>query len=300
MHAEKENYAITRMARLLKVARAGYYAWARRLSTEPGPGKQAQRVLDAGVARVHAESDDVFGASRIQTQLARQAVTVNEKTVAKSMHRQGLEGISPRKFRPVTTLPGARTHRIPDRVERVWDLGVVDEVWISDINYLRTWEGFVYLCVIRNGCSRRVLGRAMDNRQDSDLVEQALRMAHTLRRIASKKVILHAERGAQYNSGQLHRAAGELGLAQSVGRTGACWDNTMPGSFWSTLKTEFYDRRIWASRSAVRREVGQWIEEVYNRRRLHSALGQVTPVEFEEARSLTDLVSEKEVSTQAG
>ena len=133
MYAEKDNHQIARMARLLKVARAGYYAWVKRLLAVPGPRKQSQRSLDADVARVHAESDDVYGAPRVQAQLGRQGVAVNEKTVAKSMRRQGLEGISPRKFRPVTTLPGTKTHRIPDLVERVWDRGALDAVWISDI-----------------------------------------------------------------------------------------------------------------------------------------------------------------------
>lgn len=131
----------------------------------------------------------------------------------------------------------------------------------------------------------------MDDRQDSDLVERALRMAHTLRGVGAKNVIFHADRGAQYTSAQLHRAAEELGVAQSVGRTGVCWDNAMSESCWSTLKTEFYDRRVWATRFAARREVGRWLEEVYNRRRLHSALGQVPPVEFEQGMLLAGLVS---------
>ena len=101
------------------------------------------------------------------------------KTVARSLRRQGLEGISPRRFRPVTTIPGVAAHHIPDRVGRVWDQGRLDAVWISDITYLRTGEGWLYLCAVRDACSRRVLGWAMDAHQRTDLVERALRMAHT-------------------------------------------------------------------------------------------------------------------------
>ncbi|WP_209374695.1 IS3 family transposase, partial [Brevibacterium renqingii] len=179
--------------------------------------------------------------------------------------------------------------------------GELDAVWVSDITYLRTWEGFVYLCVIRDGCSRRVLGWAMDARQDSDLVERALRMAHTLREMVPDDVIFHADKGAQYTSAQLHQASIELRLKQSVGRTGVCWDNAMSESFWSSLKTEFFERRVWQTRAEAMREVARWIEVVYNRRRLHSALGMVPPVEFEEkfrAEHSAGRVQE-EASTQA-
>ncbi|SMY05452.1 Transposase InsO and inactivated derivatives [Brevibacterium antiquum CNRZ 918] len=301
MHAEKANYSIRRMARLLGVTKSGFYAWMKRRAQGPSKRTRMQRDLDAQVRRVHTASDAVYGAPRVKAGLEREDVCVDEKTVARSMRRQGLEGISPRRFRPVTTLPGVETYHIPDLVKRVWDQGELDAVWISDITYLRTWEGFVYLCVIRDGCSRRVLGWAMDARQDGDLVERALRMAHTLRSMTPHDVIFHADRGAQYTSAQLHQASSQLGLKQSVGRTGVCWDNAMSESFWSSLKTEFFDRRVWQTRAEAMREVARWIEVVYNRRRLHSALGMVTPVEFEgkfqagrEAGRM-----EKEASTQA-
>lgn len=282
MDTEKANYSIRRMARLLGVAKSGFYAWVKRRLAGPSKRARTQRDLDAKVRRVHADSDDVYGAPRVQAGLAREGVCVDEKTVAASMRRQGLAGISPRRFRPVTTLPGVETYHIPDLVKRVWDQGELDTVWISDITYLPTWEGFVYLCVIRDGCSRRVLGWSMDDRQDADLVERALRMAHTLRSMTPHDVIFHADRGAQYTSAQLHQASAELGLKQSVGRTGVCWDNAMSESFWSSLKTEFFERRVWQTRAEAKREVARWIEVVYNRRRLHSALEMVPPVEFEE------------------
>ncbi|MDK8436601.1 MULTISPECIES: IS3 family transposase [unclassified Brevibacterium] len=301
MDSEKARYAIRRMARLLEVTKSGYYAWKKRRRSGPSKRARAQRSLDGHVAAVHAESDGVYGAPRVAAQLVRQGVRVDEKTVAASLRRQGLEGISPRRFKPVTTLPGVATHHIPDLVKRVWDRGELDAVWISDITYLRTWEGFVYLCVIRDGCSRRVLGWAMDARQDSDLVERALRMAHTLREMVPDDVIFHADKGTQYTSGQLHQASVELGLKQSVGRTGVCWDNAKSESFWSSLKTEFFERRVWQTRAEAMREVARWIEVVYNRRRLHSALGMVPPVEFEEkylAGQSAGQVQE-EASTQA-
>ncbi len=122
------------------------------------------------------------------------------------MRRQGLEGICPRGFTPETTIPGTPTHAIPDRANRKWDTGELNAVWISDITYLRTGEGWLYLCVVRDGCSRRVLGWAMDSHQDADLVERAVVMAKTLRGDFPGRVIFHADCGTQYTSEQLHKA----------------------------------------------------------------------------------------------
>lgn len=288
MFAQKTDYAVARMARLLEVSRSGFYAWTKRQQAGPSDQAVTQRRLDTAVFQVYDDSEGVYGAPRVTAELARQGVVVNEKTVAKSLRRQGLEGISPRRFRPVTTLPGVETYHIPDLVKRTWDTGELDAVWISDITYLSTWEGFVYLCAIRDGCSRRVLGWAMDDQQTTDLVERAVRMAHTLRDGLPENVVLHADRGSQYTSAHMHDVALELRMRQSVGRTGVCWDNAMSESFWSTLKTEFYDRRTWPTRSEAKQAVAHWIEVVYNRQRLHSSLGMVPPVEFETTMQNTE------------
>ena len=282
MEAEKANYPIKRMARLLEVSTSGFYAWLGRKLVGPSKRSAASRDLDTQVRRVHTNFDDVYGAPRVTAQLAREGVHVNEKTVAASMRRQGLEGISPCRFKPVTTIPGVSTYHIPDLVKRKWDQGGLDLVWITDITYLWTREGFVYLCAIRDGHSRRVLGWAMDERQTTDLVERALRMAHTLRHMLPEDVVLHADRGCQFTSAQMHEVAVELHVRQSMGRTGVCWDNAMSESFWSTLKSEFYDRYTWHTRAEAKQAVARWIEVVYNRRRLHTSLGMVPPVEFEE------------------
>ncbi|KLU09351.1 transposase [Kocuria sp. SM24M-10] len=281
MHAQKANYEVARMARLLGVSRSGYYAWAARCAAGPGPQALRRTRIDEAVRAAHENSDGVDGAPRITAALARAGLVVDCKTVAASMRRQGLECISPRKWAPVTTIPGTATHAIPDLVEGTFDTGGLDAVWISDITYLRTGEGWLYLCVVRDGCSRRVLGWAMDTVQTTDLVERAVRMAHTLRAGVPDGVVFHADRGCQYTSAQLHQVCQQLDVRQSMGRTGVCWDNAMAESFWSTLKTEFYDRRAWPTRAEARREVARWIEVVYNRRRLHSALGYTTPVEHE-------------------
>ncbi|WP_415531951.1 IS3 family transposase, partial [Corynebacterium propinquum] len=144
-----------------------------------------------------------------------------------------------------------------------------------------TGEGWLYLCVIRDGHSRRVLGWSMDSVQDTHLVERALRMAYTLRGDVPEGLVFHADRGTQFTSEKLWQVCQELGIAQSVGRTGVCFDNAMAESFWSTLKTEFYDRRKWRTRDEAGKAVARWIEIVYNRRRRHSAIGMVSPVDFE-------------------
>lgn len=284
MQQEKANYSIKRMSRLLEVSRSGYYKWQKAQAVRLRGENQRQRFLDQLDRKIHdiwEDSDEVYGAPRITAELAEGGVYVNRKTVAKRMRMMGIEGISPRAFVPVTTIQSKRKSTLPDLVKRLFDQGQLNRVWMSDITYLRTNEGWLYLCVIRDGHSRRVLGWSMDSVQDSYLVERALRMAYTLRGDVPDGVVFHADRGTQFTSEQLWQVCQELGIAQSVGRTGVCFDNAMAESFWSTLKTEFYDRKEWRTRNEARKAVARWIEIVYNRRRRHSSIGMVSPVDFE-------------------
>ena len=206
-----------------------------------------QRFLDQLDKRIHdiwEDSDEVYGAPRITAELVDEGIIVNRKTVAKRMRMMGIEGISPRAFVPVTTIQSKRKSTLPELVKRLFDQGQLNRVWMSDITYLRTGEGWLYLCAIRDGHSRRVLGWAMDSVQNSHLVERALRMAYTLRGDVPEGLVFYADRGTQFTSEQLWQVCQELGIAQSVGRTGVCFDNAMSESFWSTLKTEFYDRKM--------------------------------------------------------
>lgn len=286
MRQEKANYSISRMARLLKVSRSGYYKWADQQDKKDkglDPKEIWRRELDEKILKFWNASDQTYGSPRITIDLRDEGIYVDRKTVAKAMRRLGIEGISPRSWVPVTTIPGKPTHSIPDRVKRLFDTGELNRVWMSDITYLRTGEGWLYLCAVRDGCSRRVLGWAMDPTQTTDLVEKALRMTHTLRGEVPEGLVFHADRGTQFTSDQLYQVCQELGIDQSMGRTGVCFDNAMAESFWSTLKTEFYDRRTWKTRNEARREVARWIEIFYNRRRRHSSIGNQPPVDFENA-----------------
>lgn len=197
------------------------------------------------------------------------------------MRRHGLEGISPSMFTPVTTIQDPAATGFADHAQRQWDQGCLNAVWTSNITYLRTGEGWLYLAAVCDGHSRRVLGWAMDECQDAGLVDRALRMAHTLRGTVPDGLVSHADRGTQYTSQTLFETCEELVILQSMGRTGVCWDNAMAESFWVTLKTEFYDRRSWSTRAEARREIARWIEIVYNRRRLHSSFDYTSPVAFE-------------------
>jgi putative transposase len=282
MDAEKADFDVASMARLLGVSRSGYYAWAHRQGVGPSPAQQRREALTVKIRNSHLDSDKVYGSPRITADLRAAGECVSTKTVAKLMRVNAIIGISPRKFTPTTTIPGLGDPQIPDLVERRFDQGRLNAVWMSDITYLDTDEGWLYLCAVRDGCSRRVLGWALTDHLRTDLVEAALTAAVTLRGQLPERVIFHADRGCQYTSAQLADITAAFGLAQSVGRTGVCWDNAAAESFWSTLKTEHYNRHHFATKAEARHSVGAWIEERYNRRRRHSSLGMVTPVEFEE------------------
>lgn len=281
IEAEKANYPITRMCALLEVSRSGFYKWRANRGRGPTPTEQRRAELDAKVATFHKASDGVYGAPRILADLRDDGQTVSRKTVAASLRRQGLAGISPRTFAPVTTIVDLDAVVPQDLVKRRFDVGELDRVWTSDITYLRTGEGWLYLCAVRDGCSRRVIGWAIDEHMRTDLVEAALAMAVAMRGELAEQVAFHADRGCQFTSAQLARFAHNHNLARSVGRTGVCWDNAQQESFWATLKVEFYDRYLWPTKAAAKLAVGDWIERVYNRRRRHSAIGMIPPIEYE-------------------
>lgn len=281
IEAEKANFTITRMTSLLEISRSGFYKWRATQAAGPTPAQQRRAAIDVKVKAFYDASDQVYGAPRILADLREDGEVISRKTVAAAMRRQQLAGISPRQFTPVTTVVDLDAHRPKDLVDRRFDRGELDKVWTSDITYLATDEGWLYLCAVRDGCSRRVLGWAVEDHMRTDLVESALSMAVAMRSVLPERVILHADRGTQYTSGQLARFARRHDIAQSVGRTGVCWDNAQAESFWSTMKSEFYNRYTWPTKKAARIAVGDWIERVYNRRRRHSKIGMISPVEFE-------------------
>jgi putative transposase len=282
IEAEKANYPITRMIDLLGIARSAYYKWTRRAAAGPSAATRRRTDLTTKIIDFHGESNGVYGAPRILADLREAGEVVSVKTVAKLMRGAGVAGISPATWHPVTTTSDGAVHTIPDLVGRRFDRGVLDEVWTSDITYLRTGQGWLYLCAVRDGCSRRVLGWAIAETLHTDVVEQALRSAVTMRGRDVDGVIFHADRGSQYTSDQLAHAAEDVGAKVSMGRTGVCWDNAQIESFWSTLKHEFYNRQSFATKHEARHAVGRWIEETYNRQRRHSSLGMIRPVAFEQ------------------
>ena len=277
MLVEKSNYSVSRMARLLEVSRSGFYAWCRR-----APSKRAVRAgrIEAKIDWFHGESDEVSGSPRILADLRGDGEVISRKTVAKAMRKLGLRGICPRRWRTTTLVDSGDTYPV-DAARRAWDTGVLNAVWVGDITYLRTWQGWLYLATVIDAHSRRVIGWAIAEHMRTDLVQDALKMAITLRGELPAQVVFHTDRGTQYASAQISVFAAKNGITRSMGLTGICWDNAMAESFFATLKTEFYYRRVWPTKAQASREVGAWIEERYNRRRRHSSIGQISPVAFE-------------------
>ena len=282
MRQEKANFSIKRMARLVKVSRSGYYKWAH-MQQQRLSGRDDRAAfyddVDRKIHQIWKDSDEVYGAPRITAELGeRYQISVNRKTVAKRMRLMGIEGISPRAFVPVTTIQSERKSTLPDLVKRMFDTGELNRVWMSDITYLRTGEGWLYLCAVRDGHSRRVLGWAMDSVQDTCLVERALRMAHTLRSDVPDGLVVHADRGTQFTSEKLWEVCRNLGIAQSVGRTGVCFDNGSAGQPVIPPARPLLTGLKWST------TVGAGTE----------ALGMVSPVDFENHIGLT--TSRKEIA----
>jgi putative transposase len=218
MLVEKSNFAVTRMVRLLGVSRSGFYAWLGRV-----PSQRAIRAerIEAKVAWFHGDSDEVSGSPKILADLRGDGEVISRKTVAKTMRKLHLKGVCPKRWKMTTLINHADAYPV-DAAKRDWDKGELNRVWVGDITYLRTWEGWLYLATVIDAHSRRVIGWAIDEHMRADLVQDALVMAITLRGDLPAKVVFHSDRGTQYASAQITAFAAANGLTRSMGYTGIC------------------------------------------------------------------------------
>lgn len=276
--AKKAKFPVSALCSVFQVRRSGYYAWRER---EESTRVADDRVLAVEVAAVFAETKKRYGSPRVHRELRNRGKRVCRHRVARLMREQRLRARARRKFvRTTQSNPGLPTP--PNRLERNFTAEARDRVWAGDVTYLPTREGFLYLAVLLDLYSRRVVGWAMSEHNDEALTLAALRMALDQRQPESG-LVHHSDRGATYASGAYQDELAKHGLVCSMSRKGDCWDNAVVESFFSSLDIECENGDMFASRPAARREVTEYILGFYNPTRLHSTLGYLSPMEYERA-----------------
>jgi putative transposase len=273
------EFHVTTMCRVLKVKKAGYYAWVKR---PPSEHAMADAQLAEAITIIHGTSRRTYGSPRVHEELKAQGQPHGEKRVARIMQEEGLRAKTPRRFRVTTDSKHAYpiAPNVLDRQFAVVDGAALDRVWIGDITYLTTREGWLYLAVVLDLASRRVIGWAMRHTLEGALTRDALTMALTGRRPESG-VLHHSDRGSQYAAGDYQDVLLAHGMGCSMSRVGNCWDNAVAESFFATLKRELADDADWATREEARTAVFEYIEVWYNQQRRHSSLGYLSPAAFE-------------------
>jgi putative transposase len=269
------------MCRVLKVSKSGFYGWRDRA---PSARAQADALLSEKIVRIHRDSRKTYGAPRIHFELRTLGVRcARRKRVARLMRQAGIFGCGGHRRKARTTLRSQteRTLPAPDLVKRNFSPKAPDRLWVADITYVRTWEGWLYLSFVLDTHSRRVVGWSMANNLRTELVLDAVNMAIYTRR-PSPGLIHHSDRGSQYTSVEFGSRLREEGLLPSMGSVADAYDNSMAESFVSTLKRELIHRHSWPNRQIARSAIFEYIEGFYNTRRRHSALGHLSPSEYEE------------------
>ena len=282
IEAQKANHRISRMCRALRVSKSGFYGWRDR---SPSARARADALLSEKIARIHRDSRETYGAPRIHFELRTLGVRCARKRVARLMRQAGLFGCGGRKRKARTTMRSRTelTPPAPDLVKRDFIPEAPDRLWVADITYVSTWEGWLYLAFVLDTYSRRIVGWSMANNLRTELVLDALNMAIYTRR-PSPGLIHHSDRGSQYTSVEFSGRLREAGLLSSMGSVADAYDNSMAESFVSTLKRELVHLHSWPNRQMARTAIFEYIEGFYNTRRRHSALGHLSPSEYEEVR----------------
>jgi putative transposase len=266
------------MCQVLGVNRTGFHNWQRRA---PSDRALTDAWLTEKIREIHRASRGTYGAPRIHAELRLEhEVRVGRKRVARLMRAAGIAGVRPRKPRRTTIrIPGITP--ATDLVDRQFRSGRPNALWVADITYLRTGEGWLYLAAVQDAFSRQIVGWSMANHMRATLVVDALRMALARRR-PEPGLIHHSDQGSQYVSLAFGRAARDAGIAVSMGSRGDAYDNAVAETFFATLKKELVHRRSWPTRLELQSAVFEYIEAFYNRQRRHSTLGMLSPVAFEQ------------------
>jgi putative transposase len=276
MSANQACFPIAPMARVLGVSKAGYYAWLHR---PPSAHAVADVALLKRVRTVHASSRQTYGAPRVHADLRAGGERHGRKRIARLMRDAGLGGACPRRGGPPTTRRDKEARPAPDLVDRNFTAAGPNQLWIADITYLPTAAGFLYLAVVLDVWSRKVIGWSMANHLRAELVLDALDMAVGQRR--PKDVVHHSDQGSQYTSLAFGKRCSEADVRPSMGSVGDAYDNAMAESFFSTLEAELLSRRRFASQVEARMACFSYIEGWYNPVRLHSGLGYRSPMTYE-------------------
>jgi len=264
------------MCRVLEVSTSGYYAWRSREKSERARRDEA---LTAAIVQAHRESRGTYGAPRVLADLQEQGEQVGRKRVARLMREAKLQGVTRRKW-VVTTRRDPKARPAPDLVERKFVANGPNQLWVADMTYIPTHVGFLYLAVVLDVWSRKIVGWAFSARLATQIVLEALNMAID-QRGSIQNVIHHSDQGCQYTSIEFGKRCREAGVRPSMGSVGDCYDNAMCESFFASLECELLDRTRFADRASAELAVFDFIEGFYNTRRRHSAMGQRAPAVFE-------------------
>jgi len=279
--ANQAKLPVRTMCRVLGVSHSGYYAWQER---RPSRRALSDAVLTERIRLIHAASDENYGSPNIHAELRDEGTCVSRKRIARLMRVAGLRGTCRRRGFVVTTRRDKKQRPAPDLVNREFIASGPNRLWVADITYVPSWAGFIYLAIVLDVWSRRIVGWAIGEQMTTALVLAALNMATVQRR--PNEVIHHSDQGSQYTSIEFGLRCKKLGVRPSMGSVGDAFDNAMAESFFASLECELIDRRSFHTKAEARLAVFTYIEGWYNPWRRHSALGRVSPINFE--RSQTD------------
>lgn len=276
---ESTSFGVSLLARVLGVSRAGFYAWKRR----PPSARAVDDARISGVIQVaFEETFRCYGAPRMRVELREEhGIRISRKRTQRLMRELGLEGVSRRRKRRTTTRRDPARASLPDLVQRRFDSDGPNQLWVADIKYVQTGQGFLYLAAVQDAWSRRIVGWAMRDDLSTELVLDALGMAVHQHGPTSAGVTAHSDHGSQYASLEYGRIAKLAGIALSMGSVGDPWDNAVAETFFASLETELLRREHFETREHARTRIFWYIECFYNTRRRHSYLGQISPADYE-------------------
>lgn len=279
-----KEYAVVTMCRVLEASKAGYYAWViRSMSTCTSVRAKSNAKLTDRIRLIHSESRRTYGSPRIHAELKGCGVNCSRKRVERLMREEGISGKRKLKIR-VRTTDSAHAYPVAANVldRQFSEVKEMDRVWASDITYIPTFEGWLYLATVLDLCSRRVVGWSMKHTLERSIAIDALSMALESRNPLPGTLLHHSDRGSQYACGDYRSLLGFHEITCSMSRVGDCWDNAVAESFFATLKTELIDGVIWQTREHARRAIFEYIEVWYNRERRHSSIGYMSPADYEQ------------------